>query len=319
MNIRNEFNNTNYNKHIGIINNDPNPFNHFQPNNLQEYPNNFNKSFNPNKTILLPIDTTNRNTTIHNNINNNIQNECITEYTINIDSMDRDTKIYPSPYSFTVKFNANSAITTNTKSYENGKLVYNKQYFKGSSFPVINKEFRNVKYVKLNDIILPQYGKIKLKKDGYVYDCENMMIDDRYIIITIDEFDDSQNNTYNTSDSSDRVDPVNCAQISFPNPFAHIYPDEVFGKHFYYGGIIGGTRTYKDDQLGNISKLTINLYDSCGIPLSIGKLFCDMEVENHSKTCNDVRHPLNKNHQIFMSFTFGVVETQIATMVKYDK
>lgn len=310
MNTRSGLNNSNIGSFYSSNNNmsyndDVNPFNKFNgQSTMDNYSaNKFNNAFSPGRTILDKVDTTNRKTIVHNNVNDNVMSERVVEYTINIDSADRDICTFPNPYSFTVKFNANSAVTENTKTYEHGKLVYDKQYFRGTPYPIINKEFRNVKYVKLEAALLPQFGNIKLKKDCYVYDCDNKLIDDRYIILNIDEFDDTQNKTYNTSDSSDR---------NAPNPFAQIYPDTKYGKYFYYGGIIGGIRTYKNENLGNISKLTIKLYDSCGTALNIEELLC-------GPCCNDLRHPLNKNHQIFLSFTFGVIESQIATMVKFER
>jgi hypothetical protein len=311
----NNLNNSNYHQSYRlndrIINNDVNPFNHFQGIGQDYGENNFDSSFTPKRSVLEKVDTRNQDNTIHNNLRDNLQKEAITEYVINIDSIDRDISVYPSPYAFTVNFNTIASTKKQVKTIVNGKQVYTEEYFKGTSAPTIDKEFRNVRYIKLTDIILPQFGNICQHDDGhYIFDSGNKLVDDRYIILGIEEFSDSLSRVYNTYDASDN-------RLGSPVSFCQIYPDTRYGKNFYYGGIIGGVRTYKENNLGSINKLTIRLYDSCGNPLIIDNLFgpCELKCNN---SC-DPRNPLNKRHQIFMSFTIGVVETELATLVKYEK
>src|SRR5256885_725946 len=57
-------------------------------------------------TILEKVNFTNPNTTLHNNLENNLLAENIIEYHINIDSDDRNIETYPNPFNYTVSFTA---------------------------------------------------------------------------------------------------------------------------------------------------------------------------------------------------------------------
>lgn len=324
---KNNLSNTNFKKNYRMndlkneidINNDPNPFNHYLPLNSNNDISNFNRVFTENLSVIPRINTLNTNNTLHNNINDNILKENIIEYTINIDSIDRDIERYKSPYYFIVNFNANAPTIVKTSNYINGNLQSESHYFKGTPTPLINKEFRNVKYVRLNCVILPQYGNIKEKCDTYVLDNDNKLIDDRFLTVVIDEFNDLDSRTFSTSDTSDRLSQLDNSSITSPKPFCQVYPERIYGKYFYYGDIVSGERTYKDSQLGNISKMTIRLYDSCGTPLKIDNLFNECEIIRNNICLDNIRHPLNKIHQVFFSFTFGVVENELSTITKYEK
>lgn len=300
-------------------NNDVNPFNKFSPMSANSQVNNFNAGFSNPTPLLIKTDYSNQNNVIHNNLKDNVLGETITEYTINIDSFDRDLCEFPNPYSFVVRFNPNSSIIKSTKTIENGKIVYESQRFRGASQPFINKEFRNVKYVKLDDIILPQYGNITFdcESNKYVFDKHNKLVNDRFIMVTIEEFEDSQSRVYSTSDSSDRIDYTTGENLKCPVPFCQVYPDTEYGKYFYYGGIIGGVRVYKGNNLGNINRMTIKLHDSFGVPLQIDDLFSIEELQK-ANSC-DPRNPMHKYHQFFMSFTIGVIENELATVTKFEK
>ena len=70
---------------------------------------------------------------VHNNITKNIYAETMQEYTIIIDSSDRDIKKYPNPFSYRVKFSGLS----------------------GSNDATIMQKFDNVKFIKLDTGIIP--------------------------------------------------------------------------------------------------------------------------------------------------------------------
>ena len=77
-------------------------------------------------------------------------------------------------------------------------------------------------------------------------------------------------------------------------------------------------------MLGNLSRLTIEFYDSCGQKLEFNDIFNFEELEeyefDHHKPLkrSDLRHPLNKRIQVTLSLIVGVVESQINTQTKFE-
>jgi hypothetical protein len=65
--------------------------------------------------------------------------ERLNQYTVNIDSTDRDINLYPNPFKFNIIFNSD----------------------KYSNKPVIQKKFKDIKYLKLETITLPDEYSIK--------------------------------------------------------------------------------------------------------------------------------------------------------------
>lgn len=130
----------------------------------------FQQAFEPNRPIIEKLDYINKNNLIHNNIGENVLDEHIVEYRLIIDSLDRDIKFYPNPFSFTVQLNPISTSVVRHEEYiddknkSKGKKTVETR-FESEPPPHINKEFVNVKYVKLENIILPQFSKIRVKEE----------------------------------------------------------------------------------------------------------------------------------------------------------
>jgi hypothetical protein len=60
------------------------------------------KNFEANKPIMFMPDTKNKHETLYDNLNENLLKESIKEYRLNIDSIDRDVRIYPDPFNYIV-------------------------------------------------------------------------------------------------------------------------------------------------------------------------------------------------------------------------
>ena len=288
----------------------------------------------PNTTqpMIERMDYANYNNTVHNNVGDSVLDEHIVEYRVNIDSLDRDIDTYPNPFSFKVQLDTVSSGNVRTESIKNGKLIAISERFKGPPGPHINKKFRNVKYVKLDTIILPRHKNIVQNDEGeFILDTNDLTLDDRFVNLVVSELD--CNRIYSTSDSGVRTDPKTGEQVTPPSPFAMIIPDKIIGKNYYSGTPYFGSRIYNSSKLGNLNTLTIELVDSCGVPLKYDHLY-DNCVSNECETCtserichngcdnrshNDVRHPLNKKIQVYVSFLIGVVESQINTNTKFEK
>lgn len=245
--------------------------------------NNFNEVFEKNKKQLDFRDTKNKGGLVHNNIKDNVLGEKITEYKVHIDSKDRNLEFHLDPYDFTVDLTASQTKTTT-----------------GLKSPYIPREFRNVKYVNVETIILPKYSSILFADPLYIIDPSSYLIDDRFIALEIPELNDEVLSTDGRR-----------------KPFSLITPDTTPGSIYYRGEPLHGTKVYKTSKLGNISKLTIQLYDSFGNKLILNNKFTLDEAKINSTT--ELRHPLNKRFQIYITLVIGVVECELDKYVDYAR
>jgi len=110
--------------------------------------NNFSQAYQPYNQLIPQRPTNNDGHFAHNNVNSNILSEIITEYTINVDSADRDLGNYPSPYNFEISLGGAGT--------SSGKINGEKATFGGVPNPRIDMNFKNVKYVKLKYILMPK-------------------------------------------------------------------------------------------------------------------------------------------------------------------
>ena len=102
----------------------------------------------------------------YDNLNNEGKKEIITENILSFDSTDRDINKYPNPFNYRIKFNPS---TTNSDAY-------------------ILKNYKNVKYLSLEYVILPRKSYL-LKKD--ISNTNDNLND---INLLINNFDNLENN-----------------------------------------------------------------------------------------------------------------------------
>ena len=98
---------------------------------------------------------TNTGQVLHDNIKPSVLNENLRDYNITIDSDDRTLDIYPNPFSYVVMFKSLG------KSVHRNKYNWETQDFPETPAPVIMRTFKNVKYVKIETIILSQFAANK--------------------------------------------------------------------------------------------------------------------------------------------------------------
>jgi hypothetical protein len=132
---------------INTLNNMRNP-SHFGINELNLGRNNFSQAYQPFNQMIPQRPTNNDGNLAHNNVNQNLLSEFITEYTINVDSADRNLTNYPSPYKFEISLGGAGTST--------GRINGEKTTFEGVPNPRIDMNFKNVKYVKLKYILMPK-------------------------------------------------------------------------------------------------------------------------------------------------------------------
>ena len=282
----------------------------------------FSEAYAPRPVLIEPINYTNPNNLLHNNVAPTVLDEHIVEYKINIDSLDRDIAVFPDPFCFNVDFNASASELERNERTVNGQYMTTTTKYKGSPAPIISREFRNVKYVKLDSIVLPQYSNVIEVNNTWIRDPDSYLVDDRFVTLQIDQLNNNDR-VYSTYDSNCRLDE-NGNVILPPQPFGIIYPDTKLGNIYYTGTPYNANRIYNNSALGNISRLDIKFFDGCGMPLKFDNLYtakelAAAEIANNPIPVTDIRHPLNKKHQLHMTLIIGVAESQINTNTKYEK
>lgn len=308
------------------MSNGGNPFGNFNatttnfPLNRNNY--NFNQGYMPNQTMIEKPDFKNRGELIHNNVNDNVLSEHVTEYQIHIDSKDRTVTAYPNPCKFTVTFGGSGSQTVRRKviykaeDKSQQRDYYEKVEIQGTPGPIIQRKFKNVKYIKLDYLILPRTlalvpnssGEYELSTDPNDY-----MTKYKYLIVKIKEV------------SSQRILSTNKA---IGNDCFIVYPDKLLGGDDNSIWVSSnGARVYNNGLLGNLDKLTISINDPDGNVLMVTDTTTDLEVDLKAidDNCSLLLAPqidslkcLYNYLQINLSFLLGVVENEIQTDTKFE-
>lgn len=292
-----------------------NPFGNFQATTTNSLANsnfyNFNKGFLPNQQIIEKIDFNNKGNIMHNNIADNILSEHVTEYQINIDSNDRKLSVYPNPFKFTVTFGGIGPQVIESR-FQNNKNE-EKTYFEGSPSPIIDRRFKNVKYIKLDYLMLPKIITLHNNNNKYDFDSNQNTVchlsSFGYLILKIKEL------------SSGRILGTN-SMIS-DDSFI-IYPDKCLGRDFVMWVTSNGSRIYNNSNLGNLERLTISILTPSGKQLAIidscGKEI-DFRILDKPKKDDNLAYSLKKMENIlkcYISILIGVVENEINTVTKFE-
>ncbi len=316
-------NNCNFNKY----NPNPNcnvPYNGFQSmvssgcNNFQG--NNFNRNFQNNCTLIDKTNYKNQNNTIHNNLAENLLTEQIVEYYINIDSSDRKLEVFPSPFNFVVSF---GGVGQTVERDAKGRQII----FEATPAPIIDRSFRNVKYIKLDYVILPRTLTVKINnisgsdesgkydysgtsdsslpdnKNGCVCllsnDEENALTKYKFIMLRIKEI------------ASDRILGTN---NNISSDTFILYPDKIMGRDHIMWLSTWSNRIYKTSLLANIDRLTIELLDPEGNILQVYDHEGNVINVNKDKRIENIKNQL----QINIAMIFGVLENDMATNPKFE-
>ncbi|ARF10813.1 hypothetical protein Hokovirus_3_86 [Hokovirus HKV1] len=259
--------------------------------------NNYDRTFTPNKTLLDPINTTNKGELLHNNVNTDVLNENTIEYRINIDSYDRNINNYPSPFDFVVNFT-----NGNIKDSANIGLTLN-----------------NIQYIRIETVIMPMFITTKCNNnkncqifkdnDSYNDGCNEFhqrnLLTERFIIMEIQELENEQMQTFSTADN----------RQSFPRgAYCSIVPDtKMLG--WYSGICFNGNKFYKKNNLQQLKRLTIKFYDSYGVPL----FYDNITIDNKKLKDPNYIHPKDKNIQVYITMAVGVNIPGITTKPTWPK
>lgn len=238
----------------------------------------------------------------------NPRGEEIREYSILIDSKDRNYQIYPDPFSYEVKFNPLPKAKT---------VISGQTFYQEEPNPVINDKLTNVRYIKLETVILPLHTKIyemlvECEETGpftrWQVDTANLLTNNLYTVLSLGEYTDI--NYRSTNDV-------------LADSFATIYFDSKINETHYKGITNNGLKVFPPDQLGKIDRLRISFMDPYGIPLRCNHVDstilsdftcrCADPTGDDDTTCfkHNLFHPLNPIFQHHLHFKVGVVEPRL--------
>ncbi len=338
-------------------------------NDLRQF--NYQQNFTENNPINKRTDFSYKNNTLDENLGNPINKDTIVEYRLNIDSTDRDVDLYPDPFVYKVTFGpvVNSGINTlsskdelkielkkagkkknnnpNIKPYvdnnldddilifgtEQNFMINYDNRLKKIFNPYISRDFINVKFIRLDNIVLPRFNSVVINCNWKYCDpecdetCPNtcninfrddlerhlqtkilcnryipnindtaLLFTDRFVLVNIPELANRQNLATN---------PIN------DNSFT-VFPDKVTGLLYYRGNPYYAVKIYQDPTLGNLNTLTFSFYDSWGNQLKLNtsciqyefNLIKNTELFNPNNILlNDIILELPKIKFFFKKFT----------------
>lgn len=236
-------------------------------------------------TMIPAQDYSNTGAMVHDNLGDSILTESIVEYRLYIDAADRDASVFPDPFKYTVSFNAQG------RSYIDGEEI------PGQPMPHIDREFRNVKSVRLENAILPRYSIIIKVPNGRTGAQMRTLADDSRSLnsdisdanwaLILDVIDDTDYPSYTLDESTTssklyddrfvllRIKELETDRVVFStSPSASkslglLQPDRIVSSHSYSATPFFSFRNYEQTELWNIKRLTIDFGDSFGNDLRI--------------------------------------------------
>lgn len=289
-----------------------NPNNLFVNNSNNIKYNDYKQSFTPNRPLIEQYIAQNNGELLHNNLpNGSLLGEGIVEYKINIDSSDRNIDVYPNPFNYTVTFGSLNGQTRESMEWidsKNKSLGKKKVKYNGTPGPYISREFRNIKFMNIDHLILPKYSTVMLDPTDNIFKFEqsSLLTQYKYLILKIKEF-------------------VPTSQMYATNSILEsgimVFPHGNLNDFFYYGNA-HFHKTFNLFQLGNLTKFSVEYYTDTGIPIKYrvldsngNEISPDTDMANRDKF-NNIYNPLIQN---FFTLSIGVIENYMNTMVKYDK
>jgi hypothetical protein len=280
---------------------------------------NYSESYKKNENLIERPNFANDGSLLHNNVKNKVQNEYLNEYVINIESKDRSIDSYPNPCKFTVVFGGGGSNQIRKKviTKQNGVQVdsYENISFSNETGPIINRRFKNVKFVKLDYVILPKTFAVTQDPSGnYSLSTNPLYMNDRYkyLILKIRELNSNRTLSTNNVIGNDGI---------------LIYQDKYLGgSENTLWRAAHGIRFFQDSRLVNINKLTISILDPFGNQLFVFNDATGKEInmkdiyETQDETNIDVlsERSLYDYLQITFSFIVGLIENEINTDTKFE-
>ena len=269
--------------------------------------NNYRMAYSPNQQLIPHQDWSNPKQIMHNNVEQNVFNELIMDFTLHMDSNDRDTTAFPNPYKFTVSLGG--AGTNTEKVYNNKTNTFETKSYTGAPNPRISRNFRNIKYVTLDRIFFPKYivfarTEVPPSSGNYVYTGLTEISEKyRYLIVRIKELDNDRLLSTNN----------NVREDSFI-----IYKDkDLGGSDAEIWLSCHSKRVYFKSALKNLDKLTIEIVDQNGNQITPTYKIDGVGNEFAIPAAEITNADTNEQYQFSLQMTLGVYENELNTQVNY--
>ena len=213
--------------------------------------------------VLLDFpDYTNPKNLLHNNVGDSVLLAQLSNNKLFIDSSIRDFSKSPEPYRFVVKFNGIVANTQDISVTVNGEIFKYPKYLSGDTDVVMDRMFKNVKYITINNLILPKCITFKKKIDGidvekYIYEKDENTIVEKYKYITLKIAELVNNNCYSNNKAFGKESII-----------LKIYNDRCNNNNIWEP-IFGASNSivYPESKLMTITRLTVEICDDRGVRL----------------------------------------------------
>lgn len=239
-------------------------------------------AYSTSRPFIKAPDFTNPNTTLYNNLNKDLFYEQVQDYYVNIDSDDRKVETYPDPFFYTVSFNA---IGRSTGRSFNGDHFEHADEYPETPAPVIDRNFKNVKYVKLDRVILSRYTAVKfIIKQEIVIKNNKTYVDDSCTTIEKRLTTNCMNGCEVCCSSI-----CNCSVVD-TNKFIVLKVKELQTQHMYATNTFMSDNSfvlYVDKTLGSGANIWFPTYGYCNYPKTLlsnlNRLTIDFYKKNGEK------------------------------------
>jgi hypothetical protein len=278
----------------------------------------YHKAYIPQPTLIDKPDMRNRGGLLHNNVGDNLMNEYVSEYTVHINSADRDYSAFYNPFNFTVTY---GGIGQTVEKRFRSDGTFERIMCSGQPKPKIARSFKNVKYVKLNHVIVPKTNvieKITGTDDEIEYSLGDtsteLSMNFKYLVLKIKDI--GNNRVLSTNESVDDDSFI-------------LYPDKIMGANHWMWLPTVSARVFPNSALANIDKMIFELQDDEGNLLFVmdaddnrlnTKTIYDGLVEDREEGDPVLLnfHRIHKAMQIDIEITIGVVENEYNTHTKFS-
>lgn len=297
---------------------DINNYNNYKPQSQQQAKNNslyiVGNAYRNNEVLIEQPNFINPNTTLHNNLNSNLLSEHIVEYYLNIDSDDRKIDVYPDPFNYVVSLNpigrssGKNKFKNDRERGERGERSEKTEYAETPA-PFIIRNFKNVKYVKLDRVILSRANIIKFVID------QTITINDTNQNVTVSSEIDRK--IHNFQDNTGACTLCHCDDcqciMSNKNKFILLKVKELETFHIYSTNTIMSDNTfvlYVDKTLGSSNNMWFPTYGSCIYPDSLLTNLDRLSIEFYGKDGEPLTPQVIVEYNITITYGTQVIDLQ---------
>lgn len=299
--------NSNNNQHGTFV---PRSYNQMNSMNTRNYQANFA----PNQPLISKIDYTNKQQVLHDNLDLRVLSEHLVEHKVIIDGIDRDVTIFPNPFKYTVTFNPN------------GNSLVGGEVFTGPPSPHVGIDFKNIKYIKVNETILPKYTHIMKRNIAnsprlaadikvLVTAANNTHLSSTDLTAAVAEITDMSSYMLDIESTysklyDDRFVLLKCKELNtnlrlhttnniYNDCLAKLRPDKLISSYYFDTRESLSDRIFEESQLGNLKKLTFEFCDSFGVMLEYK--FYDADINDDIDIDSPVSESLSTIEKIIVT------------------